>query len=1420
MTKRLPEKSRVTTVSRVRKTALMGAAATAFMGAARSLYAGVTVEPVTTVQAAVKDALNGPRKIPPRRVTLAATPAAPIRISAIDVDNGEDITVGADETALSRAETVEGVNLTNTGNLTGGIGIEVSTGATNLADAVFDETTSYVVPGRYETLYDMDGNLVYGPDPWPLSAATAEFNYTTRNTILARDPAESTITINNAGSIDFSGNRGIKATNPSGQSISISNSGDITATQETAGRVGIYASTEAFSDTFIDTQTATGEFVRNDNGQLVEVIAPDEFDTLRNRVDMEYDGGAISIHNTGDIDMGAVTGPRLYGASSIGIYARGDGGTTIVNDGQITVDRWSSAIQVATTAGLSITNNGRIDVGNGSHGIATGQSNGNAGDYRLGGDVTILNTGDIFGGVTKDEAQPGDLVFATGMNIFALGSNNEYTAGTAHLNEIFSAYNEALGADVYTLYDIPGTRLYDTTVVNQGHIELKDGGVGMLVMPRAGESTAVNEGTIIVGDGTSIFEANNQQSSAGIFQTNFPFDGLGQTVSINTETGIIVTGDDSAGISNLNIGGISVAINEGSITTGNGVSQLVTDYTGTTFDRLFHSFGIQSVSAGPTIGTYAYALNTGDITVGDLAVGSFVSGHGFPLLDPARITALNVNEGIIETGDSSTGMFAWGTNATAVNTGTITTGNYDISAFVPHPEFTADEFAQLRFGAASSGAMLSEVINEGTITTGDGTIGASAHFTERYSIGVASRVLQSEDGIIVTGDDSIGVRVKSTYYAALGNEGEISTGNNSVGVDLTAGNVLLAYGELEATILPGAISALNDGIIETGDNSVGLRVNGIREDVAYSGRVYVPNPTPPPYYNVVDVAGTADVTSYSYTQNNGTIRVGANSTAVVITGLAASEQGLHIFNTGTIDASLAGSTAISLNAGHDIDSYLVNVGTIAGDIVFGAGDDRLMNTLMVDNAGRVTSSGNIVMNGSTIDFGAGENRFDNDQGTITIAGGDNLITGADLFMTGASIEARNGAVGNTLTIDGNLSGDFVFGADVNGAGDSDQLFITGDVADGSSMGVVLNATAQLSGDTTFTVITVGGQNDGDEPVVAGITGNFADSLQNAEIRYESGEVIVTARFGMGHMATSATAATTMAQHWWMQSAGSLDRRDMQRLAGLEDSGLSVWAATFHEESSIEPGNELQDVSFDQKLSGLQTGIEWKGDLGGGSLSVGPMFSYGNASANQNANLASAMGDASAYGLNASYRFKNGLYLNATWQQMAMEIDFRTPGTFSNATGTTDAEGSGFNVELGYAHRLGSGLTLAPQLQYASVSMDLDDFTTSDDVYTLAQMGGKHSLLRAGLSVFKTFETTHGSITPLMDLSYLDAMDGDSTLSSNGIAFANDTSGSGYRAELGIAGRYKAWDITGRVGLADTTAIKSALTSNLSVRYRW
>ena len=114
---------------------------------------------------------------------------------------------------------------------------------------------------------------------------------------------------------------------------------------------------------------------------------------------MAYDGGAIDIHNTGDIDMGAVAGYAGYGLmASVGIYTRGDGGTAIVNEGEITVGKWSSGIRTFSTAATSITNSGRIEIGNVSAGIFFEKSGGHAGYYRLGGDVYILNSGDIVGG--------------------------------------------------------------------------------------------------------------------------------------------------------------------------------------------------------------------------------------------------------------------------------------------------------------------------------------------------------------------------------------------------------------------------------------------------------------------------------------------------------------------------------------------------------------------------------------------------------------------------------------------------------------------------------------------------------------------------------------------------------------------------------------------------------------------------------------------------------------------------------------------------------------------------------------------------------------------------------------------------------------------------------------------------------------
>ena len=530
--------------------------------------------------------------------------------------------------------------------------------------------------------------------------------------------------------------------------------------------------------------------------------------------------------------------------------------------------------------------------------------------------------------------RPGEYTEVGGVRVFSLGSNHEGQAG-------FGASERVGGRGQRD----PRRRSLPAFRLSQ-HAPLRhDGGEqgriapgwlqGIYVRPEAGHSTVINSGTIILGEGTTDFRNNNHDPAAGIFQSNLSIHdghGYGSITSINTQTGVIHTGDDGAGLTSQSYRGDATTINEGVIVIGDGVMKQFTQYNGDTYHKLFHSHGMSSESRDYAVGTTAYAHNTGSITVGDLAIGSKVIGNGYPLLNFTRITAYNVNEGIISTGDNSAGMFTFGTNATSKNLGDITTGDYDISAFHTN-RYSAEVFAVGRNGVGSSGTLLSEVINYGTITTGDGKVGASAWNHAPFSYG--ARVRQNDAGVITTGDHSIGARIKGNEFSILDNQGEISVGDDSVGVDITVGGAICTPDQTELTVTEGEMQASNAGIIETGDNSVGIRMNGDREDVPWTGYIMVPSRYYP-YFAYERVSGTVDITSASYLANSGTIRVGANSTAVEITGTAAHDQGLHFFNAGTIDASQASSTAIRVNADNRIDSYVVNVGTIIGNVTFGA----------------------------------------------------------------------------------------------------------------------------------------------------------------------------------------------------------------------------------------------------------------------------------------------------------------------------------------------------------------------------------------------------------------------------------------------------------------------------------------------------
>ena len=82
---------------------MMGAAATALIAAAPTLHAGVPAEQATTLQVAVRNILSVPKGAAVEREAIAARLAAAVSANTISIDNSDDITVGADATALGHA---------------------------------------------------------------------------------------------------------------------------------------------------------------------------------------------------------------------------------------------------------------------------------------------------------------------------------------------------------------------------------------------------------------------------------------------------------------------------------------------------------------------------------------------------------------------------------------------------------------------------------------------------------------------------------------------------------------------------------------------------------------------------------------------------------------------------------------------------------------------------------------------------------------------------------------------------------------------------------------------------------------------------------------------------------------------------------------------------------------------------------------------------------------------------------------------------------------------------------------------------------------------------------------------------------------------------------------------------------------------
>ena len=299
----------------------------------------------------------------------------------IDFSNGNAITVGADLTAIPLSSTAESIAVINTGDLTGGIGIDVYTGAIDLDTALVNDTQSVVFDAGFVPLYDDVGSphrrrlrlsglhtdrqvhlQLQQCDPATRSGRVDHRDRQRRRDRLCRPARDSGA--QPGGPVDRHRQHRRHHRRPRTPS---------SAPASTPGPTSTNRRTPP--------QTAVGERTYNAYGQVTGVVSLDEY-----TVEVNTPGHGVRRRRHRHQQLRQHRHGRRRGAARLRRAQRtgrrsasrpvGDGGTTIVNSGDIKVDQWSAGIHVASTATTSVSNSGRIDIGNYSTGISFGTSAG------------------------------------------------------------------------------------------------------------------------------------------------------------------------------------------------------------------------------------------------------------------------------------------------------------------------------------------------------------------------------------------------------------------------------------------------------------------------------------------------------------------------------------------------------------------------------------------------------------------------------------------------------------------------------------------------------------------------------------------------------------------------------------------------------------------------------------------------------------------------------------------------------------------------------------------------------------------------------------------------------------------------------------------------------------------------------------
>ena len=701
-----------------------------------------------------------------------------------------------------------------------------------------------------------------------------------------------------------------------------------------------------------------------------------------------FDNTKVKLLNDGTVS--------LAGASSGGMYANFG---TITNNGDINVTG-SDSVGMYGVNGTAIVNSGNILVGNKGVGI-----------YGISGQNT--STQPAYGNKKVNITNNSSIVSTSGTeNVLGIYANNN--GGTSR-----NTLTLGTGSNIDVSAGNSGVGIYTEnidTVSTAGSVTVGNNGVGMYAN---NSNVTLNDFTLnLNGDnalGYYIEGDNSSLSGTGTININgknvtlFNINSNSPNIDFSTVTVGTITSDSNYTLGNMING--SMNYDSSALLATNG-----TMLTGKNTNIYLGQNSYISSAAGAT-GTVGVALdgqytgsnpitpgidgkNEGIIELGNSSTGLYgKNGVRFE------------NTGTINLQDDSTGIYAEGALSSAVNTGTILMGSNSQGIYVKDGDTLSNNGSILSSGVNAVGIfaedVLNPIVNTGIIElSGDKSMGI-------YKTGAVNTILNN--GTVKTGDSSdlnnpsIGI-YSITAGDTITNTGTVKAGKNSMGI----------YTK-EAIIT-------QDGTFELQENSIGIYTKSGTVNLGNSSKISVGT------NNSVGVYATNGTNVTNNSVN--TIVIGNKGYGFVLeTGSSLDNYGslsMHgnsagIYSDGVNTVNNHRGADINMVGDNNIGMFMVSGGIInnAADII---GTTGKSNIGIYSKSGSLINTGNISVGNSVLVYQEnGTVDYDNSGYAVGIYGDNSVLENSgniNIGENGIGIYTRDNTIAavNKGKITGNGTG--------------------------------------------------------------------------------------------------------------------------------------------------------------------------------------------------------------------------------------------------------------------------------------------------------------------------------------------------------------------------------------------------------------